>query len=80
MSKSYKTLPTVIEGTTGHSTKHATQQITNPNNLTSTNTALAFWGVQKPKYLGNYLRDWPDAISSKSGSYYTPEKIVAKGK
>ena len=79
MSESYKTLPTVIEGTTGHSTKHATQQITNPNNLTSTNTALAFWGVQKPKYLGNYLRDWPDAISSKSGSYYTPEKIVAKG-
>ena len=79
MFESYKTLPTVIEGTTGHSTKYATQMLTNPNNLTSTDINLAYWGVKRPKYMGNYLRDWPDAVSSRNGSFFTPEKIIAKG-
>lgn len=69
--------PKTIETTTGHSIKHATQNITNPHNLCSDSTKLAYWGVKTPTYKGNYMRNWPDSITTISGSYYDPETIYA---
>ena len=69
--------PKTIETTTGHSIKHATQNITNPHNLCSDSTKLAYWGVKNPTYKGNYMRNWPDSITTISGSYYKPETIYA---
>ena len=69
--------PKKIQTTTGHSIKHATQKITNPNNLCSDSKALAYWGVKTPAYVGNYLRNYYDSITTISGSYYKPETIYA---
>lgn len=69
--------PTKIQTTTGHSVQHATQKITNPSNLCSGNTNLAYWGIKTPTYVGNYLRNYYDSITTISGSYYKPETIYA---
>lgn len=69
--------PTKIQTTTGHSVQHATQKITNPSNLCSDNNNLAYWGIKTPTYVGNYLRNYYDSITTISGSYYKPETIYA---
>ena len=69
--------PTKIQGTTGRSTKYNTQYISNPNALCSGSTSLAYWGVKNPTYVGNYLRNWYDSVTSISGSYCNPETIYA---
>lgn len=69
--------PKTIETTTGHSIKHATQNITNPHNLCSDSTKLAYWGVKNPTWMGSYMRNWPDSVTTISGSYYKPETIYA---
>ena len=69
--------PKTIQTTTGHSIKHATQKITNPSNLCSDSKALAYWGVKTPTYVGNYLRNYYDSVTTISGSYYKPETIYA---
>ena len=71
--------PTKIQGTTGRSTKYNTQYISNPNALCSGSTSLAYWGVKDPTYVGNYLRNWYDSVTSISGSYCDPETIYASG-
>ena len=69
--------PKTIQTTTGHSIKHATQKITNPNNLCSDSKELAYWGVKTPTYVGNYMRNYYDSVTTISGSYYKPETIYA---
>lgn len=69
--------PKKIQTTTGHSIKHATQEITNPSNLCSGNTKLAYWGVKNPTYVGVFMRNYYDSVTTISGSYYKPETIYA---
>lgn len=69
--------PKTIQTTTGRSAKYATQAITNPKNLCSDNTKLAYWGVKTPLFVGIYIRNYPDSITTISGSYYDPETIYA---
>ena len=69
--------PTKIQTTTGHSIKYATQKITNPSNLCSDSKALAYWGVKNPTYVGDYMRNYYDSVTTISGSYYKPETIYA---
>ena len=69
--------PGRIQTTTGHSIQHATQEITNPSNLCSGNTKLAYWGVKNPTYVGVFMRNWYDSVTTRSGSYYKPEVIKA---
>ena len=69
--------PTNIQTTTGHSIQYATQKITNPSNLCSSDTNLAYWGVKNPTYVGDYMRNYYDSITTISGSYYKPETIYA---
>ncbi len=69
--------PKTIQTTTGRSIQHATQAISNPKNLCSGNTKLAYWGVKTPLYVGIYIRNYPDSVTTISGSYYKPETIYA---
>ena len=69
--------PKQIQTTTGHSIQYATQKLTNPNNLCSNSTSLAYWGVKNPTYYGIYLRNYPDSVTTASGSYHTPETFYA---
>jgi len=69
--------PKQIQTTTGHSIQYATQKLTNPNNLCSNSTSLAYWGVKNPTYYGVYLRNYPDSVTTASGSYHTPETFYA---
>lgn len=71
--------PSTITTTTGRSTKDNTQKLSNKNALCSNNTELAYWGVRKPTWVGNYLRNYPDSLTSRSGSYYKPEVFYASG-
>jgi len=71
--------PTKIEGVEGWSTKTNTQKMTNKSYLCSNSTALAYWGVKNPTYKGHPLRNWPDSVTTPSGSYYRPEEIIASG-
>ena len=71
--------PTKIEGVEGWSTKTNTQKMTNKSYLCSNSTSLAYWGVKNPTYKGHPLRNWPDSVTTPSGSYYRPEEIIASG-
>ena len=71
--------PSTITTTTGRSTQYNTQKLSNKNALCSNSTELAYWGVQKPTWVGNYLRNYPDSLTSISGSYYKPESFYASG-
>lgn len=71
--------PTTIITSTGHSTKYATQELSNKAALCSNSTTLAYWGVKKPTYKGHPLRNYPDSITTPSGSFYKPEYIYATG-
>ena len=69
--------PKKIQTSTGQSIEHNTQKITNPSFLCSSNQSLAYWGVKNPTYVGNYLRNYYDSVTSITGSYYKPEPIYA---
>ena len=69
--------PQIIKTTTGRSAKYHTQQLTNPQALCNNSTTLAYWGVKTPLFVGNYLRNYPDSLTSRAGSYYTPEVFQA---
>ena len=69
--------PKKILTTTGHSKDHHTQKITNPENLCSGNDKLAYWGVKNPTWVGNYMRNYYDSVTTISGTYYKPEVIYA---
>ena len=71
--------PTTITTSTGRSTKYGTQAITNKAALCSNSTTLAYWGVKKPTYKGHPLRNYPDSVTTPSGSFYKPEYITASG-
>ncbi len=71
--------PSTITTTTGHSTKYGTQNISNKAALCSNNTSLAYWGTKNPIWKGNYLRNYPDSVTTPSGSYSKPEIIYASG-
>ena len=71
--------PTNIRGTHYRSAEYHTQEMTNSNALCSPDKNLAGWGVQRPTWYPNYLRAWPDSLTSRSGSYYTPDTIHASG-
>lgn len=69
--------PKTIKTTTGRSTRYHTQQLTNPQALCNDSPSLAYWGVKTPLFVGNYLRNYPDSLTSKAGSYNTPEVFFA---
>ena len=71
--------PKTIQTSTGRSAKYGTQQLSNPQALCSDNTLLAYWGVKNPTWKGNYMRNWPDSLTSYSGSYNKPEIFYATG-
>lgn len=71
--------PKTIQTSTGRSAKHGTQQLSNPQALCSNSTNLAYWGVKNPTWKGNYMRNWPDSLTSYSGSYNKPEVIYGTG-
>ena len=71
--------PKTIQTSTGRSSKYGTQQLSNPQALCSDDTNLAYWGVKNPTWMGNYMRNWPDSLTSYSGSYNKPEAIYATG-
>lgn len=71
--------PTTINTTTGRSTKSGTQQLSNKAALESNSTTLAYWGVKNPLWVGNYLRNYPDSVTTPSGSYSKPEIFYATG-
>lgn len=71
--------PKTIQTSTGRSSKHGTQQLSNPQALCSNDTRLAYWGVKSPTWMGNYMRNWPDSLTSYSGSYNKPEVFYATG-
>ena len=71
--------PSTITTTTGRSTKYGTQQISNKAALCSNSTTLAYWGTKKPLFVGNYMRNYPDSVTTPSGSYFKPETIYATG-
>lgn len=71
--------PTNVRGTHYRSAQYHTQEMTNSNALCSSNQSLAGWGVKRPTWFPNYLRAWPDSLTSRSGSYYTPDPIHVSG-
>lgn len=71
--------PKVISGTYHRSATYATQQLSNPQALCSGDQNLAYWGVKNPTWVGDYMRNWPDSLTSRSGSYYTPDSFKASG-
>lgn len=71
--------PTTIITSTGRSTKYGTQELSNKAALCSNSTTLAYWGVKKPTYKGHPLRNYPDSVTTPSGSFYKPEYIYATG-
>ena len=69
--------PKTIKGTTGWSIANHSQQLSNKSNLCSGNTSLAYWGVKVPLFVGNYMRNYPDSVTTLSGSYNKPETFIA---
>ena len=71
--------PTTIITTTGRSTKTGTQALSNKAALESNSTTLAYWGKKTPLWVGNYLRNYPDSVTTPSGSFSKPEIFYATG-
>ena len=57
--------PKVISGTYHRSATYATQQLSNPQALCSGDQNLAYWGVKNPTWVGDYMRNWPDSLTSR---------------
>lgn len=70
--------PKKIKTTTGYSLSHHTQKLSEPQNLCSGNTKLAYWGVKHPTETHNLHRFY-DSVTTPSGDYYKPEVIHATG-
>lgn len=71
--------PSTIDTAKERSTKTNIQKLSEKGNLKSGNNELAYWGVQKPEFKGNYLRNYPDSLTSISGSFYKPAEFIASG-
>lgn len=73
--------PSGIKGTTGHNTSTQTQELINPSRACNGTTSLASWGHYTPTHCNssNPIRWWCDALTTKSGSFDTPEVINTTG-
>ena len=69
--------PYTIKTDSSRSTVTNTQKLSERDNLKSSNKSLAYWGAKKPEWRGNYLRNYPDSLTSISGSFYKPAEFTA---
>lgn len=78
-TKTVTLYPSKIDTASERSTKTNIQKLSEKENLKSGNNELAYWGVKKPTWKGNYLRNYPDSLTSISGSFYKPAEFTASG-